>query len=114
MVAPARTDPGLAVRLPLFGRGLLLPDATRVELRAVQADDQFAGIFRSACRSPATDDELATVDGYTVNILLSGPGGSLQAARRMIRPPRPWCGPAARECPSTTARWPMADRSGSK
>jgi hypothetical protein len=64
---------------------LVLPDATRVELGVMGADDQFAGIFRSSCRSPATDDELATVDGYTVNVLLSGPGGSLPAARTMMQ-----------------------------
>ncbi len=38
--------------------GLVLPDATWVKLGAMGADDQFAGIFRSACRSPASDDEL--------------------------------------------------------
>jgi len=65
--------------------GLVLPDATRVELGVMGADDQFAGIFRSSCRSPATDDELAAVDGYRVNVLLSGPGGSMQAARSMMQ-----------------------------
>ena len=49
------------------------------------ADDQFAQIFRSSCRQPATEDELATVDGYTVNVFLSGPGGSMQAARTMMQ-----------------------------
>ena len=71
-------------RLPagcrLTAEALILPDATQVEFGAVPADDQFAQIFRSSCRQPATEDELATVDGYTVNVLLSGPGGSMQAA----------------------------------
>ena len=49
------------------------------------ADDQFAEIFRSSLRQPATKDELATVDGYTVNVLLCGPGGSLPAARTMMQ-----------------------------
>src|SRR5437763_678820 len=49
------------------------------------ADGQFAQIFRSSCRQPATDDELATVDDYSVNVLLSGPGGSMQAARAMMQ-----------------------------
>ena len=65
--------------------GLVLPDASWVELGAMPADNQFAGIFRSSCRSPATDEELATVDGYTVNVLLCGPGGSLPAARTMMQ-----------------------------
>jgi len=76
-------------RLPagcgVTGEALILPDSTQVEFGAVPADDQFARIFRSSCRQPATDEELATVDDYTVNIYLSGPGGSLPAARRMMQ-----------------------------
>ncbi len=79
----------LIQRLPagcrLTGEALILPDATQVEFGAVPADDQFAQIFRTSCRQPALEDELATVDGYTVNVYLSGPGGSLQAARTMMR-----------------------------
>jgi hypothetical protein len=51
----------------------------------MKADDQFAEIFRSSCRRPATEAELATVAGYTVNVTLSGPGGSMEAARAMMR-----------------------------
>jgi hypothetical protein len=69
----------------LTAEALILPDTTQVEFGAMAADDQFAQIFRSSCRQPATEDELATVDGYTVNILLSGPGGSMQAARTMMQ-----------------------------
>jgi hypothetical protein len=84
------SHPGeLIQRLPdgcrLTEEGLLLPDATAVEFGAVEADDQFAQVFRSSCRQPAAEDELATVDGYTVNVLLSGPGGSMPAARAMMR-----------------------------
>ena len=79
----------LVQRLPagcrLTGEALILPDATEVEFGAMAADDQFAQIFRSSCRQPATPDELATVDGYAVNVLLSGPGGSLRAARTMMQ-----------------------------
>jgi hypothetical protein len=79
----------LAERLPagyrLTADALVLPDTTQVAWGAVQADDQFAQIFRSSCRQPATDDELATVDGYTVNVFLSGPGGSLPAARALMQ-----------------------------
>jgi hypothetical protein len=79
----------LSERLPagcsLTAEGLVLPDTTRVEFGAMAADEEFARIFRSSCRQPATEDELATVDGYTVNVLLSGPGGSMQAARTMMR-----------------------------
>jgi hypothetical protein len=79
----------LVERLPagcrLADTGLVLPDTAEVELGAMEADEQFAQIFRSSCRQPATEAELATVDRYTVNVLLSGPGGSIQAARAMMQ-----------------------------
>ncbi len=64
---------------------IVLPDDTRVEYGVLESDAQFAGIFRSSCRRPATDEELETVAGYTVNMVLSGPGGSMQAARTMMQ-----------------------------
>jgi hypothetical protein len=79
----------LVQRLPagcrLTGEALILPDATQVAFGAVQADDQFAQIFRSSCRQPLAEEELAAVDGYRVNVLLSGPGGSMPAARKMMQ-----------------------------
>ena len=79
----------LIQRLPagyrLTEEALILPDTTHVEFGAMAADHQFAQIFRSSCRQPATEDELATVGAYTVNVVLSGPGGSLQAARKMMQ-----------------------------
>src|SRR5436305_14861970 len=79
----------LIERLPdgcrLTPEALVLPDATQVAFGAMAADDQFAGIFRSSCRQPATAEEMATVDGYRVNVVLSGPGGSAEAARAMMR-----------------------------
>jgi hypothetical protein len=78
----------LVQRLPaacrLTPEALILPDTTPIDFGAVPADDQFAKIFRSSCRQPLTKDELATVNGYTVNVYLSGPGGSLQLARTMM------------------------------
>lgn len=86
----AWANPGeLIRRLPagfsLTADGLVMPDSTRVEVAAYPPDDQFAGIFRSSCRRPTAEDELAAVDGYKVNVCLSGPGGSLPAALRMMR-----------------------------
>jgi hypothetical protein len=79
----------LIERLPegwrLTAAALILPDTTQVEFGAMAADDQFAEVFRSSCRQPATEEELATVDAYTVNVFLSGPGGSLQATHRMMQ-----------------------------
>lgn len=64
---------------------LILPDGASVEFGAMPPDDQFAEIFRTSCRRPPAEDELATVAGYTVIATLSGPGGSLQAARTMMQ-----------------------------
>jgi len=69
----------------LTPEALIMPDGTQVDFGAAKADNQFAEIFRSSCRRPATQDELATVDGYKVNVFLSGPGGSMQAAHRMMQ-----------------------------
>jgi hypothetical protein len=79
----------LAERLPegcrLTAEELTLPDGTRAGFGAAKADDQFAQVFRSACRQPATADELAAVDGYRVNVILTGPAGSMPAAGAMMR-----------------------------
>lgn len=69
----------------LTPEALILPDGTEIELTPMPPDDQFAEIFRSSCRQPAEDDELEIVDGYTVNILLTGPGGSMEAALAMMQ-----------------------------
>ncbi len=79
----------LSQRLPadyrLTPEALILPDTTKIEFGAMPADDQFAEIFRTSCRQPATPDELAIVAGYTVNLFLRGPGGSMPAARTMMQ-----------------------------
>jgi hypothetical protein len=79
----------LVERLPadchLTPEALVLPDGTRVEFGVVEADDQFAEIFRSSCRQPPTVDEQRVADDYSVNVLLSGPGGSLTAAHTMMQ-----------------------------
>jgi hypothetical protein len=79
----------LLQRLPegcrLTGDALILPDATQFEFGAMAPDDRFAEIFRSSCRQPPASDELVAVNSYRVNIFLSGPGGSMQAARGMMQ-----------------------------
>ena len=64
--------------------GLILPDGQRVEIAPMQPDKQFAQIFASSCRRPATDEEQERVNRYTVNMGLMGPGGSIDAARTMM------------------------------
>jgi hypothetical protein len=68
----------------LTPEAMVFPDGSQVEFNPMPPDEQFAHIFRSSCRRPPSDDELTAVDHYTVNICLSGPGGSLEAARRMM------------------------------
>jgi hypothetical protein len=69
----------------LTAETLVLPGGGEFELTAIPPDEQFFEIFKSSCRRPATDEELAIVARYTVNIALSGPGGSLDAARAMMQ-----------------------------
>lgn len=63
---------------------LILPDGDVIEFIPVPPDDQFAQVFRTSCRSPANAAELTAIDSYSVNVVLKGPGGSLDAAHRMM------------------------------
>jgi hypothetical protein len=78
----------LIQRLPhdyrLTPEALVLPDGTSVDFGAMPADAQFAEIFRSSCRQQPTAEEQRAVDNYTVNVTLSGPGGSMAAAQTMM------------------------------
>jgi hypothetical protein len=80
----------LIERLPdgcrMTPKALVLPDGARFDLGFLPPDDQFSGIFRSVCnRGPLTEEELATLDGYTVNVTVSGNGGSMEAARTIMK-----------------------------
>jgi len=75
----------LPVGYRLTGDHLVLPDQTEIEFGAGAPDDQFANVFRSSLREPATEEELATVDHYKVNVFLKGPGGSMRSALAMMR-----------------------------
>ena len=69
----------------LTPEALILADGTRIQMGFMDADDQFAEIFRTSCRQEPTEEEMATVDNYTVNALLRGSGGSLAAAHTMMK-----------------------------
>lgn len=79
----------LLERLPdgvrLTPEALILPDESGIEFIPMPPDDQFAAIFESSCRRPATADELAAVARYTVNVGLTGPGGSMDSALKMMQ-----------------------------
>jgi hypothetical protein len=64
---------------------LTLPDGTKIDFVPMEPDDEFAGIFTSSCRRPPTRDELAIVASYSVNVGLTGPGGSLESALTMMQ-----------------------------
>ncbi len=64
---------------------MVLPDGTEIEFSPMPPDEQFPSVFQSACRRPATDDELDRLGRYTVNVVLSGPGGSLESALAMMQ-----------------------------
>jgi hypothetical protein len=78
----------LVERMPdgysLAAETLTLPDGVEIQMSLWPPDDQFAQIFKSSCRQRAAVDELAIVDGYTVNIGLSGTAGSLKGALNMM------------------------------
>lgn len=64
---------------------LLLPDGVEVEFNPLPPDREFPHIFQSACRRSPTDDELAILARYRVNVGLSGVGGSLESALSMMQ-----------------------------
>ena len=68
----------------LTPEALVLPDGQKVECRPVPADDQFVGVFQSACRTNLTEEESDILHAYTANLVLSGPGGTLQQAWTMM------------------------------
>ena len=84
------SNPGeLIERMPpedhLTPEALILPDKTEIVCRPVPPDNQFAEIFKSSCRRPATREEVAIVDSYTVINALTGPGGSMPAALKIMQ-----------------------------
>jgi hypothetical protein len=79
----------LVERLPAGFRltpdALSLPNGARIEFIPLEPDNEFAGIFESSCRRPPSDDELDVVARYTVNVGLTGAGGSLESAATMMQ-----------------------------
>lgn len=86
----AWSHPGeLLERLPegyqLTPDALILPDGTSIDFHPRPPDGQFPGIFQSACRGPLSRTELETLSNYTVNVILNGPGGSMESALTMMQ-----------------------------
>lgn len=64
---------------------LVMPDGTEFEFAPLPADDQFAEIFEASCRRPPKEEEMKILARYRVIVALSGPAGSMNAARAMMR-----------------------------
>lgn len=68
----------------LAERCLKTPEGISLELCVMPADRQFPQVFRTACRRPVAKKELEIVDHFKLNLCLTGPGGSLEAARSLV------------------------------
>jgi len=68
----------------LTPEALVLPDGQKIEFHPVAPDDQFVGVFQSACRTQLTEEETDVLHSYSANLVLSGPGGTLKQAWTMM------------------------------
>jgi hypothetical protein len=82
---PAKLLERLPAGFRLTPESLFLPEGDEIEFTPMAPDGEFAKIYASSCRRPATEGELATVRGYRVNIGLTGPGGSMDSALKMMQ-----------------------------
>ena len=63
---------------------LVTPDGSRFEFNPLPADEQFPQIFAGSCPKLPTAWERDQIENYKVNVCLTGPGGSLEAARELM------------------------------
>jgi len=83
--APEAFADALPDHCAVDGDQLVLNDGSRFDLGACPADDEFFDIFITGCTRKPSDEEIAGVRDYTVNVLITGEGGSIEAAGRMLR-----------------------------
>ncbi len=81
---PASLEKSLPGGFTLTPGWLRLPDGGRLQVYPHGPDDEFAGIFMSACRGRLTRAQQSSIRKYGVNVCLCGPGGSIAAAQRMM------------------------------
>ena len=65
-------------------QGLVLADGTEFELHVLPADDEFPEIFAGSCPKMPTESAREQIDDFKVNICLTGPGGSITAAKKIM------------------------------
>ena len=63
---------------------LHLPDGSSVEANALPPDNEFPKLFIDGCQRSPSEEDLRTIENYQVNFCLTGPGGSYDAAKRML------------------------------
>ena len=66
-------------------RQLYVDDGPGFPFSILPADSEFPHVFRLAARRPATEEEQQRVTDYRMGIGLIGRGGSMDAARKIIR-----------------------------
>ncbi len=81
---PGKLQEQLPAGFRITPEHLTMPDGSKVDFYPMKADGQFANIFANSCRRPPTKSESQAVDDYTMNACLTGPGGSLESAQRMM------------------------------
>lgn len=64
---------------------LQLPDGGRLQVFPHAPDKEFPGIFASACRGRFSASQQRKIRRYGVNLCLAGNGGSVEAAKRMMK-----------------------------
>ena len=64
--------------------GLVFDDGSQFELHVLPADEEFPGIFAGSCAKLPTESERSAIEDYKVNICLTGTGGSIEAAKRLM------------------------------
>ncbi|MEX0611538.1 MAG: hypothetical protein WD738_05390 [Pirellulales bacterium] len=64
--------------------GLVLVDGSEFELHALPADEEFPRIFAGSCPKRPTESEREAIENYKVNICLTGRGGSVEAAEKLM------------------------------
>ena len=82
---PAQLVEQLPAGVQITGSQLILPGGAEFDITPLPPDDQFATIFRKSCRGKVTDEEFSKVDNYSVNVCLSGPGGSMESAYALMQ-----------------------------
>jgi len=82
---PASLEKSLPAGYRLTPGWLHLPDGDRLQVFPHAPDDEFAGIFATACRGVLPASERRKIKRYGINVCIAGRGGSVEAAQRMMK-----------------------------